>query len=61
MMVLVNVISVIMTQYMIFYTEVYYLVNRLGIQFSVLGRPNSWWKLPNTALNIYPLGLCFIH
>ena len=40
MMVLVNVISVIMTEYMIFYTEVCYLVNRLGIQFSVLDRPN---------------------
>ena len=38
---IVNVISVIMTQYMIFYTEVCYLVNRLDIQFSVLGRPNS--------------------
>ena len=38
---IVNVISVIVMEYMIFYTEVCYLVSRLGIQFSVLGRPNS--------------------
>jgi len=40
-MVLVNVISIITMEYMMSYTEVCYLVNRLGIQFSVLYRPNS--------------------
>jgi len=40
-MVLVNVISVIMMEYMISYREVCYLVNRLGIHFSALYRPSS--------------------
>jgi len=40
-MVLVYVISVIMTEYTISYTEVCYVVNRLGIHFSALYRPNS--------------------
>jgi len=40
-MVLVNEISVITRQYTISYREVCYLVNRLGIEFSVLYRPNS--------------------
>jgi hypothetical protein len=40
-MVLVYGISVIMTEYTISYTEMCYLVNRLGIQFSVLYRPKS--------------------
>jgi len=51
-MVLINAISIIMTEYTISYREVCYLVNRLSIQFSVLDRPNSR-QLPNTALNIY--------
>jgi hypothetical protein len=41
LMVLTNVISVIMTEYTVSYTEVCYLVNRLGIHFSVLYSPNS--------------------
>jgi len=40
-MVLVNVLSVIMIKYMISCTIVCYLVNRPGIQLSVLYRPNS--------------------
>jgi hypothetical protein len=40
-MVLVNVISVIMTECTMSYTEVCFLVNSLGIQFSVLYRRNS--------------------
>jgi len=40
-MVLINVISVIRKEYMTSYREVCYLVNTLGIQFSVLHRPNS--------------------
>jgi len=40
-MVLVNVLSIIMMQYMISCREVRYLVNRTGIQLSVLYRPNS--------------------
>jgi len=40
-MVLVNVISVIMTEYTISYTEVCYVVNRPGIHFSALYIPNS--------------------
>jgi len=36
LMVLVNVIPVIITEYTISYTEVRYLVKRFGIQFSVL-------------------------
>jgi hypothetical protein len=40
-MVLVNEISVIMIQYTTAYTEMCYQVNRLGIQFSVLYRPNT--------------------
>jgi hypothetical protein len=59
LMVLVNVIYVITTQYMITYTEVCYLVNRLHIQFSVLYNPNSW-LLTNKALNIFSSCLCFI-
>jgi hypothetical protein len=41
LMVLVYVLSVIMTEYRISHTEVRYIVNRLGIQFAVLYRPNS--------------------
>jgi len=41
LMVLVNAISVIRTEYIITYREVYYVVNRLGIHCSVLDRPNS--------------------
>jgi hypothetical protein len=40
-MALVNVISIITMEYTMSYTEVCYLVNRLGIQFSVLYTPNS--------------------
>jgi len=40
-MVLINVLSVIMIEYMISCTIVCYLVNRIGIQLSVLYRPNS--------------------
>jgi len=36
LMVLVYVLSVIMMQYIISYTEVCYIVNRLGIQFAAL-------------------------
>jgi hypothetical protein len=60
LMVLVKRSSVIMMQYTIPYRKVCYPVNRLGIQFSVLYRPNSWPQLPNTALNIYSSCLCFI-
>jgi hypothetical protein len=38
-MVMVNAISVITTEYMVTYGEVCYLVNTLGILFSVLYRP----------------------
>jgi hypothetical protein len=38
---LVNIISVIMTEYTISHTEVCSPVNKLGIQFSVIYRPNS--------------------
>jgi len=41
LMVLVNVLSVIMMQYAISCREERYLVNRAGIQLSVLYRPNS--------------------
>jgi hypothetical protein len=41
LMVLVNVVSVIMMECRISYREVCYIVNRLGIQFSVTYRPNS--------------------
>jgi hypothetical protein len=40
-MVLVNDISVITTEYTVSYSEVCYLVNTLGLQFSVLYRANS--------------------
>jgi len=40
-MVLVNVLSVIMIEYTISCREEHYLVNRTGIQLSVLYRPNS--------------------
>jgi len=40
-MVIINVISVIMTECSISYREVRYLLNRLGIQFAVLYGPNS--------------------
>jgi len=40
-MVLVNVLYVIMMEYTISCTIVGYLVNRIGIQLSVLYRPNS--------------------
>jgi len=40
-MVFVHVLSVIMMEYTISYREVCYLVNRFGIQFAVLLRPNS--------------------
>jgi len=59
-MVLINAISVRMTEYVISYRKMCYLVNRFGIQFSVLDRPNSS-QLPNTALNIYSSCLSFIH
>jgi len=40
-MALINVISIITMEYTMSSREVCYLVNRLGIQFSVLHRPNS--------------------
>jgi len=40
-MVLVNVLSVIMMEYTISCREVGYVANRIGIQLSVLYRPNS--------------------
>ena len=58
LMALVYVLSVIMMEYIISYREVCYLVNRLGIQFVALHRPNSW-HLPNTALNIYSSWISF--
>jgi len=59
-MVTVNVISVIMMEYPISYREVCYVVNRRGIHFSALYRPNSW-LLRNTSLIIYSSCLRFIH
>ena len=59
-MVLVHVLSAIMMEYTISCGEVCSLLNRLGIHFSVLYRPNPW-QLPSTALNIYSSCLCFIH
>jgi len=41
LLVLVNVLPVIMMEYMIYCTIVCYLVNRNGIQLSVLYRANS--------------------
>jgi len=41
LMVLVYVLSVVMMEYIISYREVCYIVNRLGIQFAALHRPNS--------------------
>jgi len=59
-MVLVNVISIIMMVYMIFYREVCYVVKSLYVKSSVLYSPNSC-LLPNTALNNYSSCLCCIH
>jgi hypothetical protein len=41
LMVLVNEISVIMTEYTVSYREVCYLVKKLRMQFSVLYKANS--------------------
>jgi hypothetical protein len=40
------------------YREICYIVSRLGTQFAVLYRPNSW-QLPNRPPNIYSMCLCF--
>ena len=61
LMVLLYIISVIVTEHTISYTEIHYLANRSCIQFAVLYRPNVW-QLPITAiaaLNIYSSHLCF--
>ena len=50
LMVLANVIPVIMMEYTISCREICYLINRLGIQISVLYSPHSC-QLPNTAIN----------
>jgi len=39
--VLVSLILLITMEYILFYREIYYLLNRLGIQFSVLYTPNT--------------------
>ena len=41
LMILVNVMNLVMTECMISYREVCYLVKRLGIQFTAFYRPNS--------------------
>jgi len=59
LMALEYVLSVIMMQYTVSYRAVYYLVNRLGIQFATLHIPNSW-HLPNAPLNIYFSSISFL-